>query len=160
MGALGFTFVSLFMMLLPCSFMQRLTARWGQMKVDRVLIGEGVGALIFALISILCQPDNASDEFDDATACQQALADPTGDGLTITGCQTPTSEWGTSFDCHAVAIVLGALGVVFYFGAWRMAKKQDMNQSLVDGDMGEVGGLSGGRGSEDWSDTNHHSYPG
>ena len=155
-AALGYTLVSVVMAFLPCALFQRLVARWGQLKVDRVLIAEGITATVFALISILCQPDNASDEFDDATACQQAVAESSD----ITDCQTPTSEWGSSFDMHAVAIVLGALGMAFYIGGWRMATKQDLNQPLVEGDTGEVGGRSGGRpeDSENWGNANHHTY--
>ena len=155
-SALLFTLTSLVMAFLPCPLFQRLQARWGQLKIDRVLIAEGIAAVVFALISLLCQPDNASDEFDDSTACMQALAE----SADILDCQTPTSEWGSSFDMHAVAIVLGALGVAFYIGGWKMASQQELQQPLVEGDRGEVGGVSGGRpeDSENWGNANHHTY--
>ena len=159
-AALAFTLTSAVMAFLPCSPLQRLVARWGALKVDRALVVEAVVATAFALASILCQPDNASDEFDDSAACDDAYAQAKADLVQLTDCQTPTSTWGASFDCHAVAIVLGALGVAFYAGAWRMQSKAELHQPLVDGDRGEVGGVSGGRDSEDWEGANHHSYPG
>ena len=155
-SALLFTFVSLLMSFLPCAAFQRLLGRWSQSKVDRALVIEGAAAVVVAFISILCQPDNASDEFEEAGLCASLLASDTA----FTACQTPTSTWGASFDCHAVAIVLGALGVCFYAGAWRMGLKRDLAQPLVSDDRGEIGGIPGAGhadDSENWGQLQNHT---
>jgi hypothetical protein len=165
-AALGFTFVSLFMLFLQCGPCQRLMGRWSQAKVDRGLVIEAVGSVVVALVSILCQPENVNDGFNEDNLCDTVQQQSS----TIIDCQTPTSTWGASLDMHAVAIVIGALGCCFYYGGWRMGLKSDLNQPLVDNDRGEMGGGAGGGGgglagtadSAEWRGTENavqHSYP-